>query len=307
MTIRLLIVVLLFCSAAAAQPLPKLVFVSDTQQPIWIETLRLQEDDNIHASRSIYRSILQESSAVAVVHLGDITSIGMFDSYWGPFDEFKRSVRVPVHPALGNHDYFIFHGAAMQQFRKRFPERTTSWYAFTVQRVGIIILNSNFSRMSDEEQDQQQTWYRAQLIAFDEDTTVAAAIVACHHSPYTNSSIVEPSRGVQNRFVSLFSMYPKSLLFLSGHAHTYEHFHLRERDFLVIGGGGGLLQPLLPERERRFQDLYQAPGERRFFHYLNCTVSDSSLQLNVMRLRDDHSGVESADSLLLAFPLRTGR
>jgi hypothetical protein len=306
-TIRPLIVFLLLCSAAASQPLPKLVFVSDTQQPIWIETLRLQEDDNIRASRSIYRSILQESSAVAVVHLGDITSIGMLSSYWGPFDEFQRSLRVPIHPALGNHDYFFFRHAAMEQFRQRFPERTTSWYAFTVQRVGIIILNSNFSRLSDEEQEQQQTWYRAQLIAFDEDTAVAAVIVACHHSPYTNSSIVEPSRGVQNRFVSLFSMYPKSLLFLSGHAHTYEHFRMRDRDFLVIGGGGGLLQPLLPERERHYDDLYDVPGERRFFHYLNCTVSDSSLQLHVMRLRDDHSGAETADSVLLAFPSPAGR
>lgn len=301
--LRMLYVLMLISTAATAQP-STLIVISDTQQPIWIETLRLKEDDNENAARAMYGEILRDSAAAAVLHLGDITSAGMFSSLWGPFDEFHRALRVPLYPALGNHDYFFLHDAAMNEFRHRFPERVHSWYSFTIGRVGIVVLNSNFSRLSDDEREQQQRWYHGRMTSFDEDTTIAAVVVACHHSPYTNSSIVEPSRGVQNRFASLFSMFPKSLLFLSGHAHTYEHFRVRGKDFVVTGGGGGLLQPLLPRNERRFTDLYDAPGDRRFFHYAACVIGDSSMQVQVMRLRPDHSGMEKADSLFLPYPRR---
>jgi len=274
-----------------------IIFVSDTQAPMWIETLRLQEHDNEKATQIIYRAIKQESTAVAVFHLGDITSIGMIDSYWRSFDEFHKHLRVPLYPVLGNHEYFFFKKPALEQFQKRFPTMSAMWYSVVLQSVAIIALNSNFSQLTEDERIQQQTWYLEQLSKFESDTSINSVIVVCHHSPFTNSTIVDPSRGVQRYFVTPFSMYQKTAVFISGHAHSYEHFRNNGKELLVIGGGGGLLQPLLIEREQRYYDLYNQMNTMRFFHYIECVVQQNSLQFFVKKLRNDFSGFDVADSV----------
>lgn len=277
-----------------------IIFVSDTQAPIWIETLRLQEHDNEKATKLIYHAIEQESTAVAVFHLGDITSIGMFDSYWSSFDEFQKNLLVPVYPVIGNHEYFFFKKPALEQFQKRFPLSSSPWYSVVIQSIGIIALNSNFSELSDGERLQQQAWYLEQLSKFESDSSIRSVIVLCHHSPFTNSTIVDPSREVQQLFFSPFSMYQKTAVFISGHAHAYEHFRKNGKELFVIGGGGGLLQPLLIGNEQRYDDLFSQMHSLRFFHYIECVVQRNSLQLLVKKLRNDFSGFDVADTVTIS-------
>ena len=295
---KLFSLLLLVSSLCFAQkPSVHIIFLSDTQQPMWIETLRLKENNNEDATRKIYSAILSDSSAVAVYHLGDVTSIGMFSSFWKDFDEFQKGLHIPLHPVLGNHDYYIFPGAALEQFYKRYPAFSLSWYSTKFKHVGIISLNSNFSHLSEEERIQQQAWYYRQLSEFDTDSTVNAVIVVCHHSPFTNSTIVSPDIDVQYDFVAPFLMYEKCKVFISGHAHAYEHFQKNGKDFFVIGGGGGLLHPLLTLNDERFRDVYSQSISPRFFHYVTCTVQHNSLQFVVKRLRNDHSGFDTADTV----------
>lgn len=277
------------------------LFVSDTQQPIWVETLRLQEHANEIATQHIYDAIERESTAAAIFHLGDITSIGMFESYWKPFDDFQSTVPAPIYPVMGNHDYFFFRDAAMEQFRKRFPALRSSWYSAIIQSVAVIALNSNFSELTDDERIQQQTWYRQQLLRFDYDPKVNAIIVVCHHSPFTNSTIVHPSEGVQKHFLPLFFAARKTAAFISGHAHSYEHFQINGKDFLVIGGGGGLLHPLLTHSAQRYQDLFSRESSMRFFHYLQCDIGSQSLLFSIHKLKQNFSGFEVIDSIRIRY------
>ncbi len=78
-----------------------ILFISDIQQPTWIETLWLQEHNNPTATQHIYRAIEQVSTAAAIFHLGDFTSIGMFGSYWKPVDDFQSKVPAPIYLVIG--------------------------------------------------------------------------------------------------------------------------------------------------------------------------------------------------------------
>jgi hypothetical protein len=298
---NILLVLFLSASVIAQQQHPSIIFVSDTQQPLWIETFRLEEHNNKEATTLIYSEIEHESTAVAIFHLGDITSIGMIDSYWRPFDEFRKNIRVPIYPLLGNHEYYIFKKPAMEQFQKRFPSITKTWYSIIAKSVAVIALNSNFSKLSDDERSEQELWYREQLSRYENDSTVSSIIVLCHHSPYTNSTIVDPSLEVQQQFLAPFLLYHKTSVFISGHAHAYEHFQKRGKELLVIGGGGGLLQPLLTGTEQRFRDVFSQEQSLRFFHYVECTIQQNSLQFLVKKLRSDLSGFDIVDTITVPY------
>lgn len=276
-----------------------ILFISDTQQPLWIETFRLKEHNNEIATRKIFSAMAQESSAVALFHLGDITAIGMNVDYWRSFDSLRAMLHIPIYPAFGNHEYFYIPALGKEQTIKRFPFLELSWYLRRIGSVAVIMLNSNFSNLSAEEMTGQDTWYRNQLSKLENDSTVNAIIVGCHHSPLTNSSIIKSNAEVQYRFVEPFKRSVKTKLFISGHAHTYERFRFDGKDFLVIGGGGGLLHPLKEEHERTWNDISSKESNRRFFHYAKCELRRNELLIQVKMLKEDFSGFESVDEIII--------
>lgn len=279
---------------------PAFVFLSDTQSPLWFETLRLSDDDNETATRKILNTVSADSSCVAVFHLGDLTALGSFDSYWKDFDEKTEPLReagIPLCPAFGNHEYMPFARSGTVNMICRFPFMTQSWYERRVGTVAVILLNSNLPTLSEKERRDQDEWYTRKLDDLDADSTVSIVVVGCHHPPYTNSTIVSPSKEVQHSFVPPFMHSKKAKLFLSGHAHAYERFHIGGKDFMVIGGAGGLLHPLLQGKDQRWPDKYSYRGERRFFHYVRCTFGNGELKMSVLRLTPDKTRFEVADSL----------
>lgn len=296
-------VLLMLTSVCAAQEhvSKSILFISDTQQPLWIETFRLKEHNNEIAVQRIFSAMSQESSAVALFHLGDITAVGMNVDYWRSFDSLRVLLHIPIYPAFGNHEYFYIPAQGKEQTVKRFPFLEPSWYLRRMGSVAVIILNSNFSNLSTEEIIGQDTWYRNQLSKLENDSTVNAIIVGCHHSPLTNSSIIKSNAEVQYRFVEPFKRSAKAKLFLSGHAHTYERFRFDGKDFMVIGGGGGLLHPLKEEYERTWNDIASRESNRRFFHYVKCELQNDGLVVKVMMLKKDFSGFESVDEIIIPF------
>jgi hypothetical protein len=160
--------------------------------------------------------------------------------------------------------------------------------------LAFILLNSNFSDLDDEEIFKQQKWYINQLVKCDSDSSIKAIIVGCHHPPFTNSMIVNPNEDVQKYFVESFIQSRKSILFLSGHAHSFEHFNYREKDFLTIGGGGGLLHPLYSKENSLFADINQMSNKERNFHYLQFVIQDGGITVQVEMLNPDFSEIETA-------------
>jgi len=141
------------------------------------------------------------------------------------------------------------------------------------------MLNSNFKKMKPERIELQQKWYKETLDSLDKDKRVKIIVVSCHHAPYSNSKIVGSSMPVQERFVPLFINTDKCKLFITGHAHAFEHFVQSGKDFLVIGGGGGIHQPLSLDK----RDLQ--PDYKPEFHFLMITPNSSLLQIDSYSLR----------------------
>ncbi len=281
------------------------VFVSDTQGPIFIETLLIPPNRNDVAREMILAEILRDNPN-AIFHLGDMIAIGLYAATWQAIDEFlarARTAQIPVFPTLGNHELMLFPSYGIEQLLDRFPWYRKTGYAVRAGRLAVVLLNSNFGQLTDRERTFQLSWLDSTLSTLESDTTVAAVIMGCHHSPYTNSTIVSPSKEVERSFVPFYLRYAKCRLFLSGHCHAVEHFRLGGKDFLVIGGGGALQQPLLTGNERRWEDLFPGKTEKRMYHYVRCRIAGQGLDVTVRMLKADFSGFEDACTLSLPFAL----
>lgn len=268
----------------------RVAFISDTQSPMWIEKLWLKSDNNEEATRLLFSSLLKEPDISAVFHLGDITPMGFFECEWKEVMKYITALNkkgIPVYPAMGNHEYFIFPSEGKKVFSRKFPYIRSSWYEKQIGSLAVVLLNSNFSHLSDDEIKEQQKWYENKIHELDEDPKVKVIILGTHYPPYTNSKVISPSIKVENYFVPLFLKSKKCKIFISGHAHAFEHFQKGGKDFIVAGGGGGLLQPLYTGKNQRYKDLFPYKTQRRMFHYVLCEQKGDSLYLKVKMISPD--------------------
>jgi hypothetical protein len=90
-----------------------------------------------------------------------------------------------------------------------------------------------------------------------------------------------------------FMQTGKCHLFITGHAHAFEHFKFSGKDFLVIGGGGGLHQPL-DTSAKRIPDI--ASHYKPMFHYISVQRKGDKLTLTSHFLKPDFLSVEEGYS-----------
>jgi predicted MPP superfamily phosphohydrolase len=273
-----------------------IVFISDTQLPLWIETLFLETNHNNVARDMLFHAIRKERNLTAVFDLGDLNGFGSSESDWKQLDSFVSSLRgdkIELFPLMGNHDYMLFPSWAVEKMVQRFSVDVLRWRTIIIDSLAVVMLNSNFSHLSEDEKNEQARWYQLELDRLENNASVAVIIVTCHHSPYTNSSVIGPSEEVQQQFVPGFLQSTKCKLFLSGHAHAFEHFKHGGKDFLVIGGGGGPLHRLLTGAQQRTPDLYSSTENNRMFHYITCRYHRMQLLITVKMIKKDISGFEN--------------
>lgn len=280
-----------------------IVFLSDTQSPFWLEKIRLESNDNEQARSTIFDRI-QNIGPQSVFHLGDLVTFGFREGDWQEIDNFTDRLieqNIPFYPILGNHELMIFSGSGRKKFEARYRSGFTSGYIVKEDNIAIIMLNSNFDDMTESQIDQQQVWYLKTLQECDKDQEIDAVIVASHHPPYTNSKIVDPNEDVQNYFVPGYFKSKKTKIFLSGHAHTFEHFKVLDKHFMVIGGAGGLQHPLLSGEEIRYHDQYTSSEELRPFHFLEITIQSGSLSTNVHMIESEKETMSISYQVIIPF------
>ncbi|GAB4026247.1 metallophosphoesterase family protein [Spirosoma koreense] len=266
-----------------------ILFLSDTQAPMWVEKLVLRTHQNTKATQAIFDEIIRLRPAV-LYWLGDIVSLGYRTRKWRIIDQFLlkcTEVRTAVYAIMGNHDVMGRPRKGARNFQQRFPEHSPTGYVKTTDAIAVVMLNSNFSTLSIENLVKQQTWYEQTLADLDADPEIKVVIVTCHHAPYSNSKLVGSSKLVQQRFVPPYIKSQKARLFITGHSHAFERFEFEGKTFLVIGGGGGLRQPLnttpsrLPDRATEYKPM---------FHYLAVRREGEGLSLTSYCLKKDFSG-----------------
>lgn len=253
-------------------------FVSDTQQPMLVEKIVLKSTHNIKATSLVFADIIK-SNPQSVYMLGDIVSLGYSNHKWKKVDQFLTDCRkenTMVCGLLGNHDVMGRRKKGERNFDKRFPQNSRTGYVSITDSVAVILLNSNFNTLSTTDKQKQDDWYQQTLNTLDTNIAIKAVIVTCHHAPFSNSKIVGSSNSVQQNFVMPYLRSKKAQLFITGHSHNFEHFNLMGKDFLVIGGGGGLHQPI-KIANKNLPDL--AANYKPLFHYLSVNRIDSVLKV----------------------------
>ena len=266
-----------------------ITFASDTQEPLLVEKVIRKTDHNQKATKLIFQDIVTAQPSSLFI-LGDVVSLGCQDSKWKRMDEYLgwcRQRNIPVYAVLGNHELMLNAKKGAAKFQDRFPMHSSTGYVEKVDSVAVVLLNSNFGKMTELEIEKQDNWYRHTMNELDHNAAIKFVIVGCHHSPFTNSRVVEPSLKVQQRFVPAFINSKKGILFLSGHSHNFEHFNIQGKNFLVIGGGGGPHQPIRSGKGV-MHDIDSS--YKPMFHYLQIKRYRDSLQVVSRQLKTDFSG-----------------
>ncbi|MBS1506117.1 MAG: metallophosphoesterase [Bacteroidetes bacterium] len=272
--------------------------ISDTQAPMRVEKLFLKSHHNEHATSVLFQKI-DSLKPMSLFILGDVTSWSAKERKWRSMDGYLKACHeagISTHALWGNHDVMGSVKKGKANFKKRFPDANPDGYYVVSDSIAFVLLNSNFKRMKPEEINSQQKWYEETLALLDKDLSIAAIIVSCHHAPFTNSKIVRPSLEVQEKFVPLFLSTPKCKLFITGHAHAFEQFVVNEKNFLVIGGGGGIHQPLSTDRVDVRADY------KPEFHFLGLTLHQKHLRVDSYPLYGNFSSIGKKNILDLPIP-----
>jgi predicted MPP superfamily phosphohydrolase len=266
-----LLILLLTFSAGYPQVLQnqrRIYFISDVQEPMTVEKIILKSYRNEEARDSLFADILRQRPGILFM-LGDLSSKGSNIRAWEPLDGFLKSLsktHTLVYVIPGNHEY-MGEPADVPEFLHRFPEQWLHGYLVTVDSIAMVMLNSNFSRLSKEKLYRQLAWYKSVMDSLDSDPKTKAIIVCTHHPPFSNSKVVGSSKPVQDLVVPIFEKSKKSKLFISGHSHNLEYFAgSTGKHYLVIGGGGGITQPLVPPDKSIHHDLLEQDSKPLYFY-----------------------------------------
>ncbi len=277
--------------------------VGDTQQTLSGEIALGREVND--AERDVILTGLGSETLDAVVHVGDLVGLGNSDEHWQQFDEFFAPVLAtgaPVFPVLGNHEYCgtgigcarrnMVHDISLEPVWERFAamERRT-WYTQQVGEVALILLDTNLweygvdlgrgdPSTSSAEFMTQVDWFQERLDEFDADPDVSTVVVAGHHPMFSNADFIYESNPLvpvletedlaflRESFLSSMLSAAKVRLYVSGHAHGFEHFREGDVDFVVTGGGGGPRPDYLAPEDAQYEDLFATSVEPRPFNYV---------------------------------------
>jgi predicted metallopeptidase len=292
-------IVFLACVFGIAFPLfaqKEIAFISDMQQPLWVEKLFVKKEQNERAADSLRAFILRRHPD-ALFLLGDMVGKGSSLKNWKIPDAFfslLKQENIPYHAIQGNHEYFFNAKKGNDNFARRFGIAKDNVNIQNIDSVAVIMLNSNFNRLTNEETNRMLQRYTSVMDSLQHNESVRCIIVAVHHSPFTNSAMVAPSKNVQDKIVPKYLETPKAVLFLSGHAHLLEMFYFNKKYFCVIGGGGGRKQKT--HTDSPYHNLVSNADRSRFFY---CTVSRyaDTLYLNVHSIRTNN-WTEKIENLL---------
>ena len=288
--ITILLLINIFCGfSQVVRNKQRIYFISDVQVPMLIEKFILKADRNEEARDSLFADItLQHPKNLFM--LGDLTSKGSDEKAWRPLDNLLNSLKrinTKVYAIPGNHEYLRRSSAGTQMFEHRFHKEWLYGYLINVDSIAIVMLNSNIKDLGENELSKQLEWYKSEMNSLDSDPVVKAIIVCTHHAPYSNSKIVGSSEPVENLIIPVFEKTRKSKLFISGHSHNLEYFSDSiGKHFLVIGGGGGITQPLIPVNKRKYHDLLKQDIKPLYF-YLVIEKNGNNLKLIARGFKKD--------------------
>jgi acid phosphatase type 7 len=266
--------------------------------------------DTEAANPPVRRALVQaiaEASPAFILFGGDIVYNGYDVNDWKVWDSETavwREKKIPVYPALGNHDLHGDEKVALANYFERFPELNNSrYYSVRAANTLILVLDSSL----DEVSGRQAEWLNRKLDNLSGD--VDLVFVVLHHPPYTSSSDLKifgggghSVRRQEQRLAKALEARQQNLrariVVFSGHVHNYERHEHGGITYFVTGGAGAHPYPV----ERAKNDPFQSKEVN--YHYLMVEVDRGRLKVTMYRLdlTSGHAVWTEPDSVVIAVP-----
>jgi len=217
---------------------------------------------------------------------GDIVYNGYDTNDWKVWDSetsIWREKKIPVYPALGNHDLHGNENVALANYFRRFPDlKNSRYYSLRAANTVMLVLDSSL----DETTGPQGKWLTQQLDAVPAD--IDFVFIVLHHPPYTSSSDEKKfggghsSRTTEQMLAKMLETRQQNtaarFIVFSGHVHNYERHEHGGVTYFVLGGAGAHAYPI----ERAPTDPFQSKEIN--YHYLLVEVDRHHLKLTMNRL-----------------------
>jgi len=217
---------------------------------------------------------------------GDIVYNGYDADDWKVWDtetSIWREKKIPVYPALGNHDLHGNESVALANYFQRFPDlKNSRYYSVRVANAMLLVLDSSL----DETSGPQGQWLKQALDTLPSD--VDFVFFVFHHPPYTSSSDEKKfggghsSRGTEQALAKMLETRQQNtvarFVVFSGHVHNYERHEHGGVTYFVSGGAGAHAYPI----ERAPSDPFQSKEIN--YHYLLVEVDRHHLKVTMNRL-----------------------
>lgn len=299
------------CSIAAAetQPAELQAPVSAPFRFIAYGDTRFTDPKDTEASNPDVRRALVR--AIAGAHPAFI-SIGGDISYKADASDWKvwdtetaiwRERKIPVYPALGNHDLKGDEKTALANYFQRFPDlKNSRYYSVRAANTLLLVLDTSL----DETSGPQGDWLFRKLDTLPSD--VDFVFVVMHHPPYTSSSDMKlfggghSARSPEQKLAKMLedrqSKMRARIVVFASHVHNYERHEHGGITYFVTGGGGAHAYPI----ERAPGDPFQSKEIN--YHYLMVEVDRGQVSITMNRLVLD-KGKETwsqSDSTKIAVP-----
>jgi 3',5'-cyclic AMP phosphodiesterase CpdA len=245
--------------------------------------------DTEAANPAVRQALVQEIAEVKPAFIcfgGDIVYNGYDANDWKVWDSetnIWREKKIPVYPALGNHDLHGDENVALANYFQRFPElKNSRYYSVRAANILMLVLDSSL----DETSGQQGKWLIQALETLPGD--VDFVFIVLHHPPYTSSSDAKKfggghsSRSTEQALAQALETRQRNLrariVVFSGHVHNYERHEHGGITYFVSGGAGAHAYPI----ERAATDPFQSKDIN--YHYLLFEVDHDHLKATMNRL-----------------------
>ena len=243
------------------------------------------EAANPPARQALVQAIAETNPAFISL-TGDIVYNGYDKDDWKVWDSETsvwRTKKIPVYPALGNHDLHGDEKIALGNYFERFPDLKNSvYYSVRAANIFLLVLDSSI----DESAGPQGQWLTRKLDHVPGD--VDFVFIVFHHPPYTSSSEAKnfggghSARSPEQNLAKMLEGRQQNLrariVVFSGHVHNYERHEHGGVTYFVTGGAGAHAYPI----ERAPDDPFQSKEVN--YHYLQVEVDRNRLKITMHRL-----------------------
>ncbi len=217
---------------------------------------------------------------------GDIVYNGYDKDDWKVYDTETavwREKKIPVYPALGNHDLHGSENLALGNYFERFPDlKNNRYYSVRAANILMLVLDSSLNETSAP----QGQWLAQKLDSLP--GGVDFVLVVLHHPPYTSSSDSKmfggghSARSQEQDLAKMLEARQQNLrariVVFSGHVHNYERHEHGGITYFVTGGAGAHAYPI----ERAKDDPFQSKEVN--YHYLQVENGAGKLKITMNRL-----------------------